>query len=99
VDTDVAEAIEAHFQRIQDRIHAPQLAFGLRVERETVALSHPLPLFRIASMTKSFTAAAVLLLRDRGALQLDQPIAELVSNWFPWSLRPPIRRPSACAIC
>ena len=28
---------------------------------------------RIASMTKSFTAAAVLLLRDRGLLHLDVP--------------------------
>lgn len=30
--------------------------------------------FRIASCTKSFTAAAVLLLRDRGALSLDDPL-------------------------
>ena len=30
--------------------------------------------FRIASMTKSFTAAAVLLLRDRGLLRLDDPL-------------------------
>ncbi len=33
--------------------------------------------FRIASMTKSFTAAAVLSLRDEGALRLDDPIAAL----------------------
>ena len=32
-------------------------------------------LFRIASMTKSFTAAAVLALRDDGAFRLDDPIA------------------------
>ena len=31
--------------------------------------------FRIASMTKSFTASAVLLLRDEGALRLDDPLA------------------------
>ncbi|HJW22671.1 MAG TPA: serine hydrolase domain-containing protein [Candidatus Limnocylindrales bacterium] len=31
--------------------------------------------FRIASMTKSFTAATVLLLRDEGRLRLDDPIA------------------------
>jgi CubicO group peptidase (beta-lactamase class C family) len=31
--------------------------------------------FRIASMTKSATAAAVLLLRDEGALRLDDPVA------------------------
>src|SRR5580765_25146 len=30
---------------------------------------------RIASMTKSFTASAVLLLRDRGELRLDDPVA------------------------
>jgi hypothetical protein len=30
--------------------------------------------FRIASMTKSFTAAAILLLRDEGRLALDEPL-------------------------
>ena len=35
-------------------------------------------MFRIASMTKSFTAAAVLALRDDGALQLDDPAADFV---------------------
>jgi CubicO group peptidase (beta-lactamase class C family) len=34
--------------------------------------------FRIASMTKSFTAAAVLALRDDGALRLDDPVADFV---------------------
>ncbi|MCU1689653.1 MAG: penicillin-binding protein [Jatrophihabitantaceae bacterium] len=34
--------------------------------------------FRIASMTKSATAAAVLLLRDEGALRLDEPVATYV---------------------
>jgi CubicO group peptidase (beta-lactamase class C family) len=33
---------------------------------------------RIASMTKSFTATAVLLLRDRGALRLDDPVSAYV---------------------
>jgi len=37
--------------------------------------------FRIASMTKSFTAAAVLLLRDRGALRLD----DRVDEHLPWT--------------
>src|SRR6476659_1055111 len=35
--------------------------------------------FRIASMTKSFTAATVLLLRDEGRLRLDDP----VKTWVP----------------
>jgi CubicO group peptidase (beta-lactamase class C family) len=34
--------------------------------------------YRIASMTKSFTAAVVLLLRDAGALALDDPAADYV---------------------
>ena len=34
--------------------------------------------FRIASMSKCFTASAVLLLRDDGALALDDPAAEYV---------------------
>jgi CubicO group peptidase (beta-lactamase class C family) len=36
--------------------------------------------FRIASMTKSFTAAAVLSLRDDGLLRLDDPIDRYVSE-------------------
>ncbi len=36
--------------------------------------------FRIASMTKSFTAAAVLLLRDHGQLRLD----DAVVGFLPW---------------
>ena len=45
-------------------------------------LGGPVPdagtVFRIASMTKSFTAAAVLALRDDGALALDDPAEEYV---------------------
>jgi len=38
-------------------------------------------ILRIASMTKSFTAVAVLLLRDRGTLRLDDPL----STYLPWT--------------
>jgi CubicO group peptidase (beta-lactamase class C family) len=34
--------------------------------------------FRIASMTKSFTAATILLLRDEGRLRLDDPVGQHV---------------------
>jgi CubicO group peptidase (beta-lactamase class C family) len=34
--------------------------------------------FRIASMTKSFTASVLLLLRDEGALRLDDPVRQYV---------------------
>jgi D-alanyl-D-alanine carboxypeptidase len=36
--------------------------------------------YRIASMTKSFTAAAVLLLRDRHLLDLDEPVGTYVAE-------------------
>jgi CubicO group peptidase (beta-lactamase class C family) len=36
--------------------------------------------FRIASMTKSFTASAVLALRDSGVLRLDDPVTDFVSE-------------------
>ena len=51
-------------------------------------------IFRIASMTKSFTAATILLLRDEGRLRLDDEIAryvpELASIRLPSSDSPPI---------
>jgi len=50
--------------------------------------------FRIASMTKSFTAATVVLLRDEGRLRLDDEIAgyvpELASLRLPTGDAPPI---------
>jgi CubicO group peptidase (beta-lactamase class C family) len=40
--------------------------------------------FRIASMSKSFTASAVMLLRDAGALSLDDPAATYVPPLAGW---------------
>ena len=45
--------------------------------------------FRIASMTKSFTASAILLLRDEGRLRLDDPVADHVPALASWA--PPTR--------
>ena len=41
-------------------------------------------IFRIASMSKSFTASAILLLRDAGALSLDDPAATYVPALAGW---------------
>ncbi len=41
-------------------------------------------MFRIASMSKSFTASAILLLRDAGALGLDDPAARYVPELAGW---------------
>ena len=43
--------------------------------------------FRIASMTKSFTASAILALRDEGLLRLDDPAREYVAELRSW---PPV---------
>ena len=51
--------------------------------------------FRIASMTKSFTAMAILKLRDEGKLSLDDPAETLRAGAEgARSIRPPIRRGS-----
>jgi len=47
--------------------------------------------FRIASMSKSFTAAAIVLLRDSGALALDDPASRYVPELRKWLFQPSIR--------
>ena len=70
----------------------PGLVFGVVIDgelalvkgfgeqnRETRAPVTPYTVFRIASMTKSFTALAILQLRDEGKLSLEDPVAK----WIP----------------
>jgi CubicO group peptidase (beta-lactamase class C family) len=54
--------------------------FGVRdlATREPVT---PGTIFRIASITKTFTSTATLILRDQGKLDLDDPVARHLS-WF-----------------
>jgi CubicO group peptidase (beta-lactamase class C family) len=49
--------------------------------------------FRIASMSKSFTASAILLLRDAGALALDDPAAQYVPELAGWTCGSPDAAP------
>lgn len=71
--------------------HIPGIAYGVVVGGElvhsrgigTIRVGEDAPpnadsVFRIASMTKSFTAATVISLRDEGLLVLDDPIAKYV---------------------
>ena len=75
---DTHAALEAHFELHRVLNVAPRLAWG--VVRDGVLTysggtnTNENTVFRIASMTKSFTAAAVLMLRDEGAFALDDPI-------------------------
>src|SRR5262245_58638928 len=78
----IADAIAEEFQ---GRGGQPAIAYGVVADGRLAharglgecRLGGPAPdeqtVFRIASMTKSFTAAAVLLLRDEGALRLEDP--------------------------
>jgi len=85
----------------QQRGGQPGLAYGIVIGGELVHaagfgerhLGGPPPdadtVFRIASMTKSFTASAVLALRDDGALKLDDPAEEYVPELRGWPLVSP----------
>jgi CubicO group peptidase (beta-lactamase class C family) len=85
---DACPQLEAIFGRYAAAEQMPGMAYGVVVEDELV-FTHTLGLanlttqtpvaadtvFRIASMTKSFAALAVLMLRDAGRLRLDDPVA------------------------
>src|SRR5262252_1761735 len=88
-------------------VHAPGAAWGIIVDGELahtgatgfrdVAAQAPVDadtVFRIASMTKSFTAMSILKLRDEGKLSLDDPaekyVPELKALKYPTSDSPRI---------
>ena len=82
--------LDAIAEDFQSRGGQPALAYGVIADGRLVHarglgerwVDGPAPdeqtVFRIASMTKSFTAAAVLLLRDEGAVRLDDPARDYV---------------------
>lgn len=83
--------LEPIFRRHAEQHHIPGLAYGVIVDGElifshsfgvrNVATAAPVDadtVFRIASMTKSFAALAILQLRDAGQLRLDEPVATYV---------------------
>lgn len=55
-------------------VHAGGVGLTHAATTEQQAQPNAQTIFRIASMTKSFVAAAILILRDRGSLALDDPI-------------------------
>jgi CubicO group peptidase (beta-lactamase class C family) len=97
---DALHSLDARFATLRDEARIPGVAWGVvrdgalvhaggagttRVgdDRRPDAGS----VFRIASMTKSFTASTVLLLRDEGRLRLDDPAGAYVPELAGW--RPP----------
>ena len=55
------------------------LTGGYAAEPDPVPTEHTV--FRIASMTKSFTASAIMILRDRGLLRLDDVVADIAPEF------------------
>ena len=85
--------VDALFEQVGAAEHIPGLAYGVVIGGELVHgrglgtthandASRSAPdadsVFRIASMTKSFTAATTVLLRDEGLLNLDEPVGTYV---------------------
>ena len=101
-------AVDQHFLRFQETAHVPGLAWGIVQNGRLVHVrtsgaqdlrtNTPVnadSLFRIASMSKAFTALAILKLRDEGKLSLDA-LAETyvpeLRNWrYPTTDSPRIR--------
>ena len=110
---DTLAAIHAVFDRFSARAVVPGFAWGVVADGAlvhsggagTLRVGEDAPpdedsVFRIASMTKSFTAATVLLLRDEGLLRLDDPVARLrAGRWTAARARPPIAGRSRSATC
>ena len=92
-DATAAQIADEVFAAAPQIATVPGVAYGLVRDGELVhvhgrgaaSIGGPVPdgdtVFRIASMTKSFTAATVLLLRDEGALRLDDPLTDVL----PWA--------------
>lgn len=89
--TSVVDSIYSKYAREN---HFPALSYGVvaggqlihsgsvgmaNVETKTAATSKTL--FRIASMSKSFTAMAILKLRDEGKLQLTDPVTKYIPEF------------------
>lgn len=100
--------IDRMIARFMEQRNVPGAAWGIVIDGELahvgVAGYRELPskspvtpdsVFRIASMTKSFTAMAILKLRDEGKLSLDDPaerhVPELRGLRYPTSDSPKIR--------
>ena len=99
--------IDRLFRDYATQVHAPGAAWGVIIGGELahtgttglrdVAAQAPVDadtVFRIASMTKSFTAMSILKLRDEGKLSLDDPaeryVPEMAGFKYPTSDAPKI---------
>lgn len=75
-----ARLARARFGDHAARLESPSLAWGVVHDGEVIDGEAVDAVYRIASMTKSFTAAAILTLRDEGRLRLDDAIADVAPS-------------------
>jgi len=104
----LGDTLDPIFQRYMEEQHVPGLVYGIVVDgrlayvqtfgrrtQNQYEIVTPDSLFRIASMSKAFTALAILKLRDEGKLQLDALaetyVPELRGWRYPTSDSPRIR--------
>jgi CubicO group peptidase (beta-lactamase class C family) len=93
----IEPAIDTLFTRWMAENHVPGMVYGVVVQGH-LAYAHGLgvqdlatrravdgdTLFRIASMTKAFTALSILSLRDKGLISLDDPAEKYVPEMRGW---------------
>lgn len=93
----MAPEITAYFEAYMKNAHVPGLVFGVVKDGRLVLVRGlgvqdvetgqpvtPESRFRIASMSKAFTALAILKLRDAGKLSLDAPAERYVPEMKGW---------------
>lgn len=96
---EVAPQLDAIFAQAKEEAHVPALVYGVVKDGELVLFKamgdrdigtpqiEPIDgdtRFRIASMSKAFTAAAILKLRDEGRLSLSDPAVKHVPELANW---------------
>ncbi len=90
----VAPEVDAIFEKYARDQHIPGMVWGLVIDGELahvkstgvrdLTTKDPVTadtVFRIASMTKSFTALAILKLRDAGKLSLEDPVSRFIPEF------------------
>ena len=90
----IAPVIKKMYADFAQANHFPGYAYGIMVDGELVVIGNngytdieqKIPattssMFRIASMSKSFTAMAITKLRDNGKLKLDDPVSMYIPEF------------------
>lgn len=93
----LGQTLDPYFERYMAENHVPGLVYGIVADgrlayvqtfgsrtQDPHEIVTPDSLFRIASMSKAFTALAILKLRDEGRLQLDAPAETYVPELRGW---------------